>query len=101
VSTYRDFMGNTLEPDTREETERRFSRLSEGSTEVAPVQDTFRGSWGSWGCGLDRFGIRWSSTAPLRRVCAVVAPLARTTEQTPIGQAKVWSAGSTARVQDQ
>ena len=72
MSTYRDFMGNTLEPDTREETERRFSRLSEGSTEVAPVQDTF---WGYWGCCLDRFGIRWMFNGPTSsRVCSGRAP---------------------------
>ena len=50
-----------LEPDTREETERLFALLSEGSTEVAPLTDQF---WGYWGCCLDRFGIRWMFNGP-------------------------------------
>jgi PhnB protein len=46
-----------LEPDSREETERLFNLLSEGGSEIAPLQDQF---WGAlWGCCLDRFGIRW------------------------------------------
>jgi PhnB protein len=50
-----------LEPDTREETERLFARLSEGSTEMAPLVDQF---WGYWGSCLDRFGIRWMFNGP-------------------------------------
>jgi PhnB protein len=46
-----------LEPDSREETERLFNLLSEGSSEIAPLQDQFWGAY--WGCCLDRFGIRW------------------------------------------
>jgi PhnB protein len=46
-----------LEPDTLEETERLFAALSEGATEVAPLEPQF---WGAvWGACLDRFGIRW------------------------------------------
>lgn len=45
-----------LEPDTREETERLFKALSEGATDIAPLKDMF---WGTWGCCLDRYGIRW------------------------------------------
>ena len=46
-----------LEPDTREETERLFKRLSEGASDLAPLQDM---PWGYyWGCCLDKFGIRW------------------------------------------
>lgn len=45
-----------LEPDTREETERLFKALSEGATDIAPLNDMF---WGTWGCCLDRYGIRW------------------------------------------
>ena len=46
-----------LEPDTREETQRLFDALSEGSTEFAPLTDMF---WGAtWGTCLDRFGVRW------------------------------------------
>jgi PhnB protein len=46
-----------LEPDTREETERLFRALSDGASDVAPLQDMFWGAY--WGCCLDRFGIRW------------------------------------------
>lgn len=46
-----------LEPDSREETERLFKALSEGASNVAPLQDQF---WGAlWGCCLDKYGIRW------------------------------------------
>jgi PhnB protein len=46
-----------LEPDTREETQRLFDALSDGSTECAPLADMF---WGAtWGTCLDRFGVRW------------------------------------------
>ena len=50
-----------LEPDTREETERLFARLSEGSTEMAPLTEQF---WGYWGVCLDRFGVRWMFNGP-------------------------------------
>lgn len=50
-----------LEPDTREETERLYARLSEGSTECAPLSDM---PWGLWGTCLDRFGIRWMFNGP-------------------------------------
>jgi PhnB protein len=46
-----------LEPDTREETDRLYKALSEGSTENMPLQDMFWGAY--WGVCLDRFGIRW------------------------------------------
>lgn len=46
-----------LEPDTREETQRLFNALSEGGSEIMPMQDMFWGAY--WGCCLDRFGIRW------------------------------------------
>jgi PhnB protein len=46
-----------LEPDTREETQRLYDALSEGSTDAAPLADMF---WGAtWGTCLDRFGVRW------------------------------------------
>lgn len=46
-----------LEPDSREETQRLFDLLSEGSSDVAPLADMF---WGAtWGTCLDRFGVRW------------------------------------------
>lgn len=55
-----------LEPDSREETQRLYDALSEGSTEFAPLADMF---WGAtWGTCLDRFGVRWmfnfTSAAP-------------------------------------
>ena len=46
-----------LEPDTREETDRLFNLLSEGSTECAPMADMFWGAY--WGCCLDKYGVRW------------------------------------------
>lgn len=46
-----------LEPGTREETERLFNALSEGGSDIAPLQNQFWGAY--WGCCLDRFGIRW------------------------------------------
>ncbi|MEO5944595.1 MAG: VOC family protein [Ferruginibacter sp.] len=46
-----------LEPDTREETESLFKQLSEGGTDIRPLEDQFWGAY--WGCCLDRFGIRW------------------------------------------
>ncbi len=46
-----------LEPDSREETQRLYDALSEGSTEFSPLADMF---WGAtWGTCLDRFGVRW------------------------------------------
>ncbi|WPR70589.1 VOC family protein [Flavobacterium sp. NG2] len=46
-----------LEPDSREETERLFNALSEGGSEIEPLQDMFWGDY--WGSCLDRYGIRW------------------------------------------
>ena len=46
-----------LEPDTKEETDRLFKALSQGATDIAPLQDMFWGAY--WGCCLDKFGIRW------------------------------------------
>lgn len=46
-----------LEPDTREETERLYQLLSEGASDLAPLEEQF---WGAlWGCCLDKYGIRW------------------------------------------
>ena len=45
-----------LEPDSKEETDRLYNLLSQGSTEYAPMSQQF---WGYWGCCLDKFGIRW------------------------------------------
>jgi PhnB protein len=46
-----------LEPDSKEETERLFNALSEGGSDVMPLQDMFWGAY--WGSCLDKFGIRW------------------------------------------
>lgn len=55
----------SLEPDSREETERLFKLLSQGSTEIAPLADQF---WGAlWGCCLDKYGIRWMFNFPLKK----------------------------------
>lgn len=54
-----------LEPDSKEETERLFNLLSEGATEIAPLQEQF---WGAlWGCCLDKYGIRWMFNFPLNK----------------------------------
>ncbi len=46
-----------LEPDTRAETERLFTALSEGGTVLMPLQDMF---WGAYfGQLADRFGMQW------------------------------------------
>ena len=53
-----------IEPDSREEADRIYGRLLEGSTENSgplAVMD-----WGAyWGSCLDRFGIRWMINLPL------------------------------------
>jgi PhnB protein len=55
----------SLEPDTKEEAERLFKLLSEGSTELAPLAEQF---WGAlWGCCLDKYGIRWMLNFPLKK----------------------------------
>ena len=45
-----------LELDSKEEADRIYKALSEGSTECAVPHDE---PWGYWGVCLDRFGIRW------------------------------------------
>lgn len=51
----------SLEPDSKEETDRLFQLLSEGGSDMAPMRQEF---WGYWGCCLDRFGIRWMFNFP-------------------------------------
>ena len=46
----------SLEPDTKEEADSLFNSLSQGGSDIAPMREEF---WGYWGCGKDRFGIRW------------------------------------------
>jgi PhnB protein len=54
-----------LEPNTREETEKIYTLLSEGSTELEPLAEQF---WGAlWGCCLDKYGIRWMFNFPLKK----------------------------------
>ncbi|MCX7986816.1 MAG: VOC family protein, partial [Bacteroidales bacterium] len=45
----------SLEPDSKEEADRLFGLLSQGSNEHVAPHDEF---WGYWGVCLDRFGIR-------------------------------------------
>lgn len=53
-----------LETDTREEIERLFKLLSDGATDLAPLEEQF---WGAlWGCCLDKYGIRWMFNFPLK-----------------------------------
>jgi len=55
----------SLEPDTREETERLFKLLSDGATDIAPLAEQF---WGAlWGCCLDKYGVRWMFNFPLKK----------------------------------
>ena len=52
----------SLELDSRDEADRVYAALSEGSTEAAPMADM---PWGAyWGVCLDRFGIRWMINVP-------------------------------------
>jgi PhnB protein len=51
----------SLEPDSKEETDRLFKALSEGGSDIAPMRDEF---WGYWGCCLDKFGVRWMFNFP-------------------------------------
>ena len=51
----------SLEPDSREETDRLFNALSQDGSDIAPMTDMF---WGYWGCCLDRFGVRWMFNFP-------------------------------------
>jgi len=46
-----------LEPDTRTETDRLFSALSDGGTIEMPLQEMFWG--GYFGSLVDRYGVRW------------------------------------------
>jgi PhnB protein len=45
-----------LNPDTKEEADKLYAGLSEGTTDGVPPHDEF---WGYWGTCKDRFGIRW------------------------------------------
>jgi PhnB protein len=55
--TFGNNMSLNLEPDTRNETERLFTRLSEGGKVEMPLADMF---WGGYFGNLsDRFGVRW------------------------------------------
>ncbi|WP_339735875.1 VOC family protein [uncultured Sunxiuqinia sp.] len=46
-----------LQPDTRKETERLFSALSDGGEVEMPLQDMFWGDY--YGSCKDRFGVQW------------------------------------------
>lgn len=45
-----------LDLDTKEDADKFYSLLAEGSTECMPMSQQ---PWGYWGVCLDRFGIRW------------------------------------------
>lgn len=47
----------SLEPDTREETERLYNQLSEGGSISQPLEDMFWGAY--YGSFTDKFGIQW------------------------------------------
>ena len=46
-----------LEPDSREETDRFYKKLSAGGSDTSGVHDIFWGAY--WGSCLDRFRVRW------------------------------------------
>jgi PhnB protein len=46
----------SLNPDTKEEADRLFKELSDGSSDAVAPHEEF---WGYWGTCKDRFGIRW------------------------------------------
>lgn len=46
----------SLNPDTREEADRLYNELSQGSSDGVAPHDEF---WGYWGTCKDKFGIRW------------------------------------------
>ena len=46
----------SLNPDTKEEADRLFNELSDGSKNSVAPHDEF---WGYWGTCKDKFGIRW------------------------------------------
>ncbi len=54
----------SLEPDSKEDTDRLFKALSQGGSDIAPMRQEF---WGYWGCCLDRFGVRWMFNFPNTR----------------------------------
>lgn len=53
--------GNTvsinLEPDTRADTDKLFALLSDGGSDIEPLQDMFWGAY--WGACVDKYGTRW------------------------------------------
>lgn len=55
--TFGNAISINLEPDTRAETERLFTRLSEGGKAEMPLAEMFWG--GYFGYCEDRFGVRW------------------------------------------
>jgi len=52
----------SLQPDTREETERLFSALAAGGEITMPLQDMFWGAY--YGALTDKFGIQWMFNCP-------------------------------------
>lgn len=55
--TIGDNVSIMLQPDTRDAADTLFARLSDGGSDVMPMQDMF---WGDYfGSCCDRFGVRW------------------------------------------
>jgi PhnB protein len=62
--TFGNNVSINLEPDTRAETERLFAALSEGATDIMPLQDMF---WGDlFGSLTDRYGVMWMFNGPAK-----------------------------------
>ena len=51
-----------LNPDTKAEADELFAKLSDGGTELVPMQDMFWGDY--YGSCTDRFGTRWMIDLP-------------------------------------
>ena len=50
-------MSINLEPDTKQEADKLFTGLSEGGSDIMPLQDM---PWGAyWGCFKDKYGVVW------------------------------------------
>ena len=63
--TFGNGMQLNLEPDTRAETDRLFSELSDGGKVGNPLKEEF---WGAYfGSCIDRFGVRWMFNCQAKR----------------------------------
>lgn len=55
-----DAMQIVLNPDTREEADELYAKLSDGGEALQPMEDQFWGDY--WGMLKDRFGVSWMVT---------------------------------------